>query len=403
MESTSNALNTPVDWDSDENTLFLNPRLSEELQGHYQRVFKETAYRHKLTSHLGFLTSGTTVKDAKSYKMVFLSKKAFLAAAKGLNSSVFVLASDVWLQCLPRFHVGGLAIEARSHLTNFTVEKMLAAWDPINFHSLVELCKATWTSLVPTQVYDLVKAKLQGPSRLRVLVGGGRVSPLLATQARELGWNLIPSYGMTEFCATVATIENEHLKPLPHVQLSIIGGQLAVKSTSLFTAYAQVVKGQIELTYPTLSNGYFITEDSATMMKQGPMLLGRFQDVVKISGELVSIPRLRDQWFDINGMNQAQSFHIMAIPDERTENRVIMVIQKDDQLRDHKVITGFQPVPPVIQNLAKFQSKVMPFERIKNIFAIDEIPRTELGKVQEKMITQMIEEGQLNEVQLGEK
>ncbi len=405
MESTTNAVNSksPIDWDSDESLLFLNPRMSEELQSHYHRVFTETVYRHKLEGHLGFLTSGTTVTNSRSYKMVFLSKKAFLAAAQGFNNHVFTLANDIWLQCLPRFHVGGIAIEARAHLRQFQVEKMLSAWDPHNFHSLLEMTKATWTSLVPTQVYDLVKAGLRGPSRLRVLIGGGRLSPILHKQAQALGWNMISSYGMTEFCSTVATIEHEHLKALPHVSLDIIGGQLAIKSESLFTAYAQVVKGHIELTHPLLSNGYFITEDSASMMKQGPMILGRSNDVVKISGELVSLAGLRDEWFAINGLELAQFFHIMAMPDERTENRIIMIIQKDDRVRDHSVITGFQPIEDIIKQLMRFQSNAMPFERIKNIFSIDEIPRTELGKVQERKILQLIEEGAIHEVRFDQK
>ena len=386
MESTENALES-IDWTSDDNRLFLNHRMKDDLKGHYRKIFKEATYRHGLKGQLGFLTSGTTVTDPKGYKIVLLSKESFLTSAKSVNKYFILSPKDLWMQCLPRFHVGGMAIEARSYVGGFPVAKYLEAWDPQNFYQFLVSSKSTWTSLVPTQVYDLVKANLRSPKNLRVLVGGARISPQLIKLAKDLGWNLIPSYGMTELASTIGIIENETIRPLPHVQLEIRDGKLAIKSQSLMTAYVQVQKGQIELTQPQLSNGYFLSEDAASRMGNGIMLLGRTQDVVKISGELVSFPRLRDIWFRVNGLEMAHSFHIMPIPDPRTEFQVAMVMQN-------------KPTPAVLQQLGQFQSEVMPFERIQRYFLLDQIPRTELGKVQEKQLQTMIEKGQIHEFKI---
>ena len=109
MESAQNAISSGL-WTNDENTLFLNNRMSEELQNYYQKIFKEATYRNKISAHLGFLTSGTTLVDSRSYKVVLISKKAFLESAQAINKFFLISANDKWLQCLPRFHVGGMAV-----------------------------------------------------------------------------------------------------------------------------------------------------------------------------------------------------------------------------------------------------------------------------------------------------
>ncbi|MFN8791412.1 MAG: AMP-binding protein [Bdellovibrionales bacterium] len=407
MESSSGPLNSAenseesVDWKSDENQIFLNPRLNDVLQSHYRKIFREACYRHGIKGHLGFLTSGTTVIDPRGYKLVFISKAAFLNSAQAVNKTLLIGAKDIWLQCLPRFHVGGMAIEARAHVGGFQVVRYTGAWNAHKFHLLAESSGASFTSMVPTQVYDVVKNKLPSPRKLRVLVGGGRLSPIVAKQAQDLKWQLLLSYGLTELGSTVAMIEMDALRPLPHVSLDIVDGRLAIRSTSLFTAYAQVIKGQIELTKPNLKNGYFITEDSVTKMNQKILLLGRSQDVVKVSGELVSLPRVRDEWFAFCDLAYAHNFHILSVADARTENKIVMVVQKDEKMRDHKVVTGYSPLPTLRQQFQEFQEKVMPFERVQNVYVIDKIPRTDLGKVQDKIISDMIEKAQLHEIKLA--
>ncbi len=64
----------------------------------------------------------------------------------------------------------------------------------------------TLTSLVPTQVHDLVQCALACPPSLRaVVVGGAELDPVLGERARELGWPVLQSYGMTEAASQVAT------------------------------------------------------------------------------------------------------------------------------------------------------------------------------------------------------
>lgn len=386
-------------WKSEENQIFLNPRLPEDVQGHYKKIFREAAYRHGLKSHLGFLTSGTTVADVRSYKVVVISKAAFLESAAAVNKFFLLSAKDIWLQCLPQFHVGGLAVEARSYVGGFKILN-LNTWDPKVFHETLISNRVTVSSLVPTQVYDLVVNNLVTPKKFKAFIGGGRLSLELKKKSQDLGWQFITTYGMTELASMVATIENENLRPLPHCAIQIMDGKIAIRSNSLFTGYIEVIKGQVELVKPTLLNQYFVTDDHGRKMGAGMAVMGRGQDVIKVSGELVSLNKLRDVWFSLAGIDLTQAFHLMALPDERTENQVVLIMKKTESLRDQKVLSHFSPSENILRKIQEFQRQVMPFEKIKNLYVLDQIPRTELGKIQEKVIQGKIQTEKIKEIKI---
>ncbi len=400
MESSQNAFVNEL-WTSEENQIFLNDRLSDEIKGHYQKIFREATYRAGLKSHLGFLTSGTTVLDAKSYKIVLISKEAFLESARTVNKYFILTSKDIWLQCLPRFHVGGLAVEARAYLAGFSVMSLAGPWNVETFYTALESTKATWSSLVPTQIYDIIQKQYRSPKKFRAFVGGGRLNPQLIEKAKDLGWNLIPTYGLSELSSMVATIENENLKFLPHVQYYIKEDKLTLKSKSLFTGYVQVVKGQVEFVKVNTTAGYFQTDDAVRKLGVNVMLLGRTQDVVKISGELVSLHKLRDSWYRYAGLDFAPFTQILALPDPRLENRVVLVIQKEEKYRDRSVLSHFHPIPAIIEMIKKFNESVLPFEKITGTYIVDSIPRTDLGKIQDKLLQQQLSAGQVSEVKIN--
>ncbi len=207
----------------------------------------------KLKGHIWLATSGTT----SSPKWVALSKDAILTSAGAVNQHLKSDASDVWVNPLPDFHVGGLGIWARSFLSGTKVYPFKPKrWDVYGYHRTLHDIKATLTSLVPTQVYDLVHKKLQPPQTLRaIIVGGGALPESLYHEAIQLGWRLLPSFGLTECASQVATAKHgsKDLHILPHVTLKIDDdGYICIKSTSLLTTYST--------TDPKV-NGWFKTED----------------------------------------------------------------------------------------------------------------------------------------------
>ena len=161
-----------------------------------------------------FQTSGST----GAARLVCHSRAGLQASASAVNALLQAGASDVWLRALPLFHVGGFGIVERAKAVKSGVFELRDAWEAGRF---VDACCAhgvTLSSLVPTQVFDLVEGEFTCPQGLRaVLVGGGHLDSSLEKRARELRWPILRTYGLTEAGSQVATQVGDELQLLPHL------------------------------------------------------------------------------------------------------------------------------------------------------------------------------------------
>jgi len=334
-----------IDWLSDASHLLLNPRMPREERERLE------SFVVPLPGHVWLATSGTT----GSLKLTALSKRAMLASAAAVNRHLQSTASDVWLCVLPTFHVGGLGIYARAFLSGARV--VTEGWDGV-----------TLASLVPAQVSDLVRARTPAPPSLRaVVIGGGALSSSLYEEARALGWPLLPSYGMTECCSQVATatLPPLALRPSPLVLLDHLearieeDGRLALRGEALFTGYA-TGEGFVD---PKI-DGWFVTEDLASLDGRVLRVEGRRGDFVKIGGESVDLSRL-DRILSELGADAA----VVAIPDERLGHVIALAMASGDE-----------------SLVEAFNARVFPFERARRVIRVPEIPRTPLGKIMRNRI-----------------
>ena len=195
-----------IDWEDFTSLpcLLANPRMPRsEVEAVSQFLLGHSEFR----GHLALATSGSSIKSGR--KWALLSKAAILKSAEAVNRHLRSTQNDRWLLALPTFHVGGLSLYARAHLTGSEVIPMpmaFSAWDPFCFLETVEKRGVTLISLVPTQLYDVVACRLSAPRSVRALVIGGAALPeALYRGARELGWPVLPSYGMTECASQIAT------------------------------------------------------------------------------------------------------------------------------------------------------------------------------------------------------
>ncbi|MEK7356812.1 MAG: AMP-binding protein, partial [Bdellovibrionota bacterium] len=226
------------DLESTSNLLLTNPRWPKDDRFRFQETWIDLV-EGKFEAHVGIATSGST---GGSGSLVLLSKNALRASARAVNERLAATSADIWYKSLPNFHVGGLGILVRAHLSGAkVVEDESEKWDATGFHSKLEKSEATLLSLVPTQVFDLVREKLRSPSRLRaVIVGGGRLEESLRLAALDLGWPILPSYGMTEAASQVATAvspDDPRLVPLTHLEvMTDHEGRLQLSGSSLLSA-----------------------------------------------------------------------------------------------------------------------------------------------------------------------
>lgn len=326
-----------IDWESNETHYFGNEALPT------------------LAGHIWVGTSGTVQK-----KWVALSKRAFLVSATAVNSYLQASKEDIWLQPLPNHHVGGLSIWARAFLSGSKVvdypDVTRKKWDVSHYYQTLLDSKATLTSLVPTQLYDLVNHGYAAPAHVRgVFIGGGYLSESLAYKARSLDWPLIPTYGCTECCSQIAT--GSPLKVLPHVEVRM-EETLWIKSESLLTGFFTDVFHDPKI------DGWYDTGDIVQL--DGNLLkpIGRRDEQYKIRGEKVLLTPLKQLLEEIAG-NQYMTLTVEV--DERIGHKLILLVEDG-----HDASHVYQA----------FNSRVPSYSRIEAVRFVNTLNRNALGKIQ---------------------
>lgn len=325
----------------------------------------------KLKDGCFFQTSGTEGMR----KWVGLTKESLQISARAVNDHFSITAQDHWLLALTPYHVAGFGILARAHLSGSPVTRLTGKW---NAQAFVDACTthhATLASLVPTQIFDLVSARLHAPPTMRaVLVGGGALNAELEAAALALGWQVHRTYAMTETGSSVA------LQPRPGAELEV----LPIWQTTTDA------EGVLTLSGPALAQGYAICENDRWRWEPIPAtglrtrdrveifeadgtrclrFLGREAGIVKILGELVSLGPIQDH-LDALRLDLAlpEEAVVCDVPDPRRENTLTLVVTRMTE----EAALGL---------LLALNAKLRPLEQISLIRRVAEIPRSDLGKV----------------------
>lgn len=367
-----------MDWQSSENAILMNPRFPP---GEIEGIQKQLAEVKDIHGHVWIATSGSTSACVGAIKWTALSKQAILCSAQAVNSILHSDSSDIWLNTLPDFHVGGLGIEARSYLSGASVvQANLGKWDSQLFSKVLHDSQATLTALVPAQLYDLVSLNMAPPLSLRgVIIGGGALQEPLYKRAVGLGWKLLPSYGLTECSSQVATAElaragSEEMPPLkilPHAEVKNCGC-LQIKSPALLTCYAFMKNGRLEILDPK-SEGWFTTEDRGEIREGFLKVLGRDASFVKIGGESCDLLRLERILEELKLELQLRTdTALVAMEDPRLGHAIHLAAASSSE----------EIEPEEIERLiSAFQLRVLPFERIRKVHCLPALPRTPLSKI----------------------
>lgn len=367
-----------LDWESAQTEVFLNPRLPEEDK----KLILSRLQTHPLNGHIWLSTSGSMGK----IKWAAISKEAFLCSAASVNAHLKSSAEDVWIRSMPLFHVGGLGISARCHLSGATIVEVPGKWDALNYHKIATESQGTLTSLVPAQVYDLVASQLKSPPSLRAaLVGGGALQESLYHKAWELGWPLLPTYGMTETSTGIATASYPAGKALPvlkvmsHVQVAINStGRIRVKSPALFSLYANISVEHFRFDDPK-TDGWYTTEDKGKLEGNILTVLGRDTHFVKIGGESVDLMRLENLLEEVKlEYHFPHDLALLAIPDPRLGHVI-------------HVATTCSELSVIEKLLEAFHKRILPYEKVRRIHTLPYIPRTDLHKVLHGELIKMLQ------------
>ncbi len=310
-------------------------------------------------------------------KWVVLGKRAFLVSAEAVNAHLEATAEDRWLIALPTHHVGGFSIHARAYVAGCGLAHFEGRWDALRFAQTCERECISLTSLVPTQVFDLVQQRLEAPKGLRaIVVGGGGLSRDIGQRAIELGWPVLQSFGMTEACSQIATEPLDHLytgfdpdalEVLPHWQLETDqDGLLVIRGEALASGY--LVEQQHDWLWQPIE-GVLHTRDRVQFWQHGTRwflrFLGREAQTLKILGELVPLPPLQAR------------LETLALQRGITARCVIVPVE--DERRGSALILVSTAEPAGL--LEAFNTQVQPFERLQRFERVSHLPVSDLGKI----------------------
>lgn len=226
-------------------------------------------------------TSGTTGRP----RAALLSQASQDASADAWGAVLAPRTGDAWLLSLPLHHVAGLAIVRRARRWGVDL-RVPRSFDAGELAAELD-AGITHLSLVPTQLADLLETwgRRRAPTALRaILVGGTSTPAALLGRAREAGFPVLTTYGMTETCSGIAVGGVEPLtlaepgtyRPLPGVSLRIGPSDAAAPDVSAGV-------GPIEIAGPMVFSGYL---DDAVATAE------RLHDGWLRSGDLGSL----DEW-----------------------------------------------------------------------------------------------------------
>ena len=361
-----------IEWENSFKTALLFNSQGEDHDIKNLFLIKKDFLKTHAQNHILIPSSGSTQRPG-DLKVLAFHKTAILQSARRVVQE-FKLTSEMnWGSVLPLFHVGGLGILARAYCVGAKV--YYSTWTEFSVDFLVEN-RIQLLSLVPIQIYDLVKQNIRAPQMLKyVFVGGGFLDEKIERQAIELGWPLVITYGMTE-TASMISAKNQ----AGDFEL-FKGVEIFKKNESFFVKTDSAAMAQLNFTQGHITTTEFSAEvleipDQLQMnADQTFKLLGRTDDQIKINGELVNLNRLKA----LLPLELRQRLEIVALADDRKGFKLVLV---GEQL-------SFQQLRQIV---TLFNQSVNKFEKIELVDTLNQFPRSALDKIKLTELKNLIEE-----------
>ena len=235
--------------------------------------------------HCHILTSGSS----GTAHTVGLTYGNHLFSAMGSAYRIGVDPEDRWLCALPLSHISGLSIVMRSVIygttmvlhDGFDVDRVAASIPEENISVI---------SMVSTMLLRLLDAGADLSAPRAILVGGGPVPKAALERALDQGANVIQTYGLTETCSQVTTLE-----------VSDSRRKVGSVGRPLLTSHLRILDGEILVQGPTVStpaldsDGWLHTGDVGRIDDDGFLFVdGRIDEMIITGGENVVPAEVED-------------------------------------------------------------------------------------------------------------
>lgn len=275
------------------------------------------------------LTSGSSATP----KAVPLTVANHAASTTAIAERIGTGPDDRWLLCLPLVHIGGLAILFRSVMPGAGVA-LMRRFDAAGFIQQIDEQRITLTSLVPSMLDAVLEiGDYRPPAGLRaVFIGGAPAAASLLERARDAGWPVLPTWGMTEAGSQLATPDpamaaemdfhaepSAALPPLPGVEVRTApSGALQVRGPMLFSGYLGGSPPGPD------ADGWFTTADRGIVDRRGAVrMVGRMDNVIISGGVNVGLDAVCRRLLDCPLIRDAA---VVGIDDPRWGQRIAAAV-----------------------------------------------------------------------------
>ncbi len=341
-------------------------------------------------------TSGTTSRP----KRVPLTHANLVTSTHNIVATYGLNPDDASMCVMPLFHIHGLVASTLSTFASGGTVVVPQRFGVLGFWRLVQETGATWYSAVPTIHQSLLHRASGG--------GGGGLDPSLLQSLRfirscsaplssavmlemeeRFGVPVVEAYGMTEASHQMTS----NLLP-PGVRMpGTVGvetgvsmgimdeagtllstgsrGEVVTRGANVINAY----EDNPEANACSFTNGWFRTGDEGIVDAQGYLsLVGRLKEMINRSGEKISPLEIDDVLMAHPAVGEAVAFGVpSAIHGEEPSAAVVLSGQATES------------------DLVAFcRERLADFKCPRTIHIVESIPRTATGKVQRRIVAQVI-------------
>ena len=324
-------------------------------------------------------TSGSSAKP----KAVELSFSNLIHSALIGNKYLKQTSDDRWLASLPFYHIGGFSIIFRALIFG-TAIIFPADLKIKSLHSSIQSFNPSLISLVSSQMSELLNNNIHPNRDLRhVLLGGGFIDSSIIKKALTKGWKVSKVYGSTETSSFVTVLSPEEYKlkpesagkPIHPNEILIVDengneltenteGEIVIKSPALMKGYFK----DDEATKQKLKDGLYFTGDIGYQDKDGYLyVVNRRSDLVVTGGENVNHVEVEEV---IMKFPRVKEVCVFGIDDTKWGQKVaVAIVSKPNEKFSLEDLKDF------------LKDKIASFKIPKEIYFVEELPKTELGKI----------------------
>ncbi|WP_417765540.1 AMP-binding protein [Spongiibacter tropicus] len=331
-------------------------------------------------------TSGSTAQP----KAVPLNESQLIASIKNLNRSLALGSNDRCINNLPLFHIGGLLDMFLAPLCAGGSIYFLRDMHSESFLKAMQTFLPTWSQAVPTMIQDLSRrAHVPRSPDLRFCRSVSAPLPASVKAAFEERFQapVVEIYGMTETAGVITSNPLHREQQLPGSVGRAVGGEVMIADVRGNAAKAGI-EGEVLIRGNNVFSGYegedkrlhFIGEwfrsgDIGYLDENKNLFLtGRSKDIINRGGEKLSPRQIDECLMRIPGIQDAACFAVPH-PSLGEEVAAAWVASPANPAQEAEI-------------RAALSSQLPGFKIPRQLFRLDNLPRTAGGKLQRHILSE---------------